>query len=100
MKKLQDSCRGQSSAEFSGCNSDHLNTPRLVADATGTTVWKWDQQEPFGADTPNEDPGSTGTSFSFPLGLSGYYRDKETGNFYAMQRDAYNSAIGGFTQPE
>jgi hypothetical protein len=25
----------------------HLNTPRLVADATGTTVWRWDQAEPF-----------------------------------------------------
>jgi len=23
---------------------DHLNTPRLIADATGTTVWRWDQQ--------------------------------------------------------
>ena len=29
-------------------HADHLNTPRLVADATGTTVWKWDTQEPFG----------------------------------------------------
>jgi hypothetical protein len=28
--------------------ADHLNTPRLVADATGTTVWRWDQQDPFG----------------------------------------------------
>ena len=26
----------------------HLNTPRLVADATGTTVWRSDQDEPFG----------------------------------------------------
>lgn len=32
---------------------DHLNTPRLIADSTGTTVWRWDQQEPFGNDMPN-----------------------------------------------
>ena len=32
--------------------------------------------------------------------VSLYYRDKETGNFYAMQRDAYSPAIGRFPQSE
>jgi RHS repeat-associated protein len=72
----------------------------LVADATGTTVWKWDQQEPFGNDTPNGDPNNTGNVFDYPGRLSGYYADKETGNFYAMQRDAYNPSIGAFPQSD
>lgn len=79
---------------------EYLNTPRLVADSAGTTVWKWDQQEPFGNDTPNGDPNSTGTAFDFPVRLSDYYADKETGNFYAQQRDAYNPAIGAFPQSD
>jgi uncharacterized protein RhaS with RHS repeats len=32
---------------------DHLNTPRLVANAAGQTVWRWDQQEPFGVNVPD-----------------------------------------------
>ncbi len=29
--------------------ADYLNTPRLVADANDTTVWRWDQPGPFGS---------------------------------------------------
>lgn len=36
----------------------------------------------------------------FPLGLSLYYRDKETGNAYAMYRDAYDPGIGRFPQSD
>ena len=25
--------------------TDHLNTPRLIANQAGTTVWRWDQGE-------------------------------------------------------
>jgi hypothetical protein len=38
--------------------------------------------------------------FEFPLMESLYYRDKETGNFYAMLRDAYNPALGSFPQAD
>ncbi len=78
---------------------DHLNTPRLVADATGTTVWKWDQQEPFGNDTPNGDPGNTGTAFDLPLRFPGQYADKETNLSYNGARD-YDSQIGGYKQSD
>jgi uncharacterized protein RhaS with RHS repeats len=54
-----------------------LNTPRLVADATGTTVWRWDQQEPFGSNPPDENPSGLGV-FDLPLRLPGQYFDKET----------------------
>src|SRR6267378_3103364 len=76
---------------------DHLNTPRLVADSTGTTVWRWDQQEPFGDSVPDENPSGLGV-FEFPQSISLYYRDKETGNLYAMRRDAYSPPIGRFPQ--
>src|SRR5688572_25682184 len=49
---------------------DHLNTPRLVADAAGTTVWRWDQQEPFGVNVPDENPSGLG-AFDLPLRLPG-----------------------------
>lgn len=78
---------------------DHLNTPRLVADTTGTTVWRWDQQEPFGADTPNGDPGNTGTTFDFPLRLPGQYFDRETNLAYNSSRD-YDAVLGRYVQSD
>jgi len=48
----------------------HLNTPRLVADATGTTVWRSDQDEPFGVNVPDENPSGLGV-FDLPLRLPG-----------------------------
>ncbi len=44
---------------------DHLNTARMIADQAGNTVWRWDNQEPFGSDLPNDDPGNTGNPFVF-----------------------------------
>ena len=63
-------------------------------------MWRWDQQEPFGNDTPNGDPNNTGNVLEFPLGFSGYYRDRETGTFYAYLRDAYDPATGRFNQSD
>src|SRR6185436_18569391 len=51
-------------------HTDHLNTPRLVADAAGTTVWRWDQQEPFGVNVPDENPSGLGV-FEFPMRFPG-----------------------------
>ncbi|HZM33812.1 MAG TPA: hypothetical protein VFC18_04890 [Burkholderiales bacterium] len=59
-----------------------MNTPRLVADATGTTVWKWDQQEPFGVNVADEDPDGKSVTFEFPLRFPGQYADKETNLHY------------------
>jgi RHS repeat-associated protein len=67
-------------------DADHLNTPRLITDATGTTVWKWDQQEPFGVNVPDENPSGLG-SFEFPMRFPGQYADKETGLVYNIARD-------------
>ncbi len=63
----------------------YLNTPRLVADATGTTVWRWDQQEPFGASPPDENPSGLG-AFEMPVAFLGTYRDRETNLLYNWHR--------------
>lgn len=73
---------------------DHLNTPRLVADAAGTTVWKWEQQEPFGNNVPDENPSGLGI-FDLPLRLPGQYFDKETNLHYNARRD-YDSSTGRY----
>src|SRR2546427_2196826 len=78
---------------------DHLNTPRLIADQNQQTVWRDGNTEPFGDSAPDDNPSGLGV-FEFPLMLSLYYRDRETGNFYAMQRDAYNPLIGRFPQSD
>jgi RHS repeat-associated protein len=78
--------------------ADHLNTPRLVANSTSTAVWKWDQQEPFGVNTPNENPSSLG-AFEFSLRFPGQYADKETNLVYNMARD-YDSAIGAYKESD
>jgi RHS repeat-associated protein len=78
---------------------DHLNTPRLVADATGTTVWRWDQQEPFGVSPPDKNPSGLGV-FDFPLRHPGQYDDPETGLFYNYFRDCYDPVLGRYCQSD
>jgi RHS repeat-associated protein len=78
---------------------DRLNTPRLIADQNQQTVWRYDNTEPFGDSALDENPSGLGV-FEFPLMLSLYYRDRETGNFYATQRDGYNPLISRFPQSD
>jgi RHS repeat-associated protein len=77
---------------------DHLNTPRLIANQAGTTVWKWDQQEPFGSTPPNDNPSGLG-AFDFPLRFPGQYFDKETNLAYNYHRD-YDPATGRYVQSD
>jgi RHS repeat-associated protein len=74
------------------CYADHLNTPRLVADSTGTTVWRWDQQEPFGDSPADENPSGLGV-FEQSLRFEGTYADRETNLLYNMNR--YRDTNGG-----
>jgi RHS repeat-associated protein len=67
-----------------------------VADATGTTVWRWDQQEPFGVNVPDENPTGLGV-FDLPLRLPGQYFDKETNLHYNYFRD-YDPSLGSYKQ--
>jgi len=77
---------------------DHLNTPRLVADSSGTTVWKWDQQEPFGNNVADENPSGLG-AFDLPLRLPGQYLDKETNLHYNYFRD-FDPSVGRYAQSD
>ncbi len=77
---------------------DHLNTPRLVANSSGTTVWRWDQQEPFGVNVPDENPSGLGM-FEVPLRYPGQYADKETNLFYNYFRD-YDAGLGRYEESD
>jgi RHS repeat-associated protein len=80
-------------------HADHLNTPRLVADATGTTVWRWDQAEPFGNNPADEDPDANSVAFDLPLRLPGQQYDKETALHYNLRRD-YDPVLGRYGQSD
>ncbi len=71
----------------------------MIADQAGNTVWRWDNQEPFGSDLPNDDPGNTGTPFVFDLRFPGQYFDRETGLAYNVFRD-YDSGIGRYIESD
>jgi len=76
-----------------------LNTPRLVADDTQKTVWKWEQQEPFGVNVANEDPDADSVTFEFNLRYPGQYFDKETNAHYNYFRD-YDPSLGRYVQSD
>ncbi len=79
--------------------ANNLNTPRLVADSVGATVWKWDSQEPYGNNSPNQDPGNTGTPFNLNLRFPGQYADAEDNLAYNNFRD-YDSSKGRYVQSD
>jgi RHS repeat-associated protein len=57
-------------------------------------VWRWDQQEPFGVNVPDENPTSLGM-FELPLRFPGQYADKETNLNYNYFGD-YNPGTGQY----
>jgi uncharacterized protein RhaS with RHS repeats len=67
---------GAPQAQLFFIHTDHLNTPRLIADSSAATVWRYDNTEPFGDSPADENPAGLG-AFEFPLRLSSYYFDKE-----------------------
>jgi len=79
--------------------SEYLNTPRLVADSSQTTVWRWDQAEPFGVNAANEDPDGNSVAFDLPLRQPGQYFDKETALHYNYFRD-YDPSLGRYVESD
>jgi RHS repeat-associated protein len=61
-------------------------------------VWRWDQQEPFGANVADENPSGLG-AFEFPLRFPGQYFDKETNLHYNYFRD-YDPGLGAYKQSD
>jgi RHS repeat-associated protein len=80
-------------------HTDHLNTPRAIADSvSGVIRWRWDG-EPFGGGTVNDNPSGTGV-FEFSLRFPGQIAIAETGLFYNYYRDGYDPAAGRYTQSD
>ena len=72
-------------------HTDHLFTPRLATDPTGTIVWSW-EGEAFGDAEPS---GSLTLNLRFP----GQYFDAESGRHYNVMRD-YDTALGRYMQSD
>jgi len=79
-------------------HTDHLNTPRLIADEQQRTVWRWDHTDPFGGNPPDENPSGLG-NFEFPLRFPGQYSDKETNLRYNYFRD-YDPSLGRYAESD
>jgi len=71
----------------------------MVQDQNANVVWRWDQQEPFGATLPNADPDGDGVAFDFPLRFPGQYFDRETNLSYNFMRD-YDPLVGRYVQSD
>lgn len=78
-------------------HTDHLGTPRSIADAHGREVWRWEPVEAFGDHSPLD--RLSGSEFEFNLRFPGQYFDKETGLFYNGFR-YYDPSLGRYIQPD
>ena len=75
--------------------ADQLNTPRVVADQTGKTIWQWSSiNNPFGEEAP-----TSATGYMFNLRFPGQYFDDETGLFYNIHR-YLDPATGRYRQSD
>ena len=79
-------------------HTDHLDTPRLLTDSTGATVWT-SHHEPFGKAHIASDPDGDGTHLAFPFRFPGQYEDEETGLHYNRYR-YYDPHIGRYLSPD
>jgi RHS repeat-associated protein len=79
-------------------HTDHLDTPRVITNATGQAVWNWDNLSAFGENAPNENPQGQG-AFTCNLRFPGQYFDQETGLHYNYFRD-YDPGIGRYVQTD
>jgi RHS repeat-associated protein len=77
---------------------DHLNTPRAIYNDQQQLVWRWDQAEPFGDSSPNENPIGLGT-FECNTRFPGQYFDKETNLGYNYFRD-FDPSLGRYVQSD
>jgi RHS repeat-associated protein len=79
-------------------HSDHLQTPTVLSNSQGTTVWSM-QHVAFGQAWINNDPDADGIAVEFNQRFPGQYYDQETGLNYNYFRD-YDPAIGRYVQSD
>ena len=78
-------------------HADHLDTPRVVVDRSGTGRWMW-LAEPFGTTAPDTNPKGLGV-FTQNLRFPGQYADQESGLIYNANRD-YDVSTGRYVQSD
>jgi RHS repeat-associated protein len=61
-------------------------------------VWRWEQQEAFGINVPDENPSGLG-AFELPLRFPGQYFDKETNLHYNYFRN-YDPSLGRYEESD
>src|SRR6266513_2064682 len=71
-------------SEQTNSYADHLDTPRVVADAAGATVWRWDHQETFGVNEADENPSAMG---AFRLTATTTGTGPRAGDDYPLHHD-------------
>jgi len=80
-------------------HADHLNTPRVIVNASNTVIWRWDNVHAFGANLPLEDPDGNGQLFEYNPRFPGQYFDKETNLHYNYFR-YYEPETGRYISPD
>lgn len=79
-------------------HTDHLGTPRSVANASQQTVWRW-RSDPFGSTLPENNPDGDANPLTLNLRFPGQYFDGETGLHYNYFRD-YDPEVGRYVQSD
>jgi RHS repeat-associated protein len=80
-------------------HTDQLGTPRMVTrPSDNQVVWRWDNTEPFGSSSPDDNPSGLG-AFAYNLRFPGQYYDAETGTNYNYFRD-YDPSIGRYVESD
>jgi len=78
----QDSCAAASYASsLFYIHTDHLGTPKMLSNASGTPVWRA-VARPFGKATVDNDVDGDGVAVEFNLRQPGQYYDRESGLYY------------------
>lgn len=99
--------------EVHAIHSDHLNTPRALANAqsqggqaAGTVVWRWrlnatsaSGSNAFGTQAADENPDGNGTSVRFDLRFPGQQFDASVGLSYNYFRD-YEPSTGRYVESD
>jgi RHS repeat-associated protein len=78
---------------------DQVDTPRMVTrPSDNQMVWRWDQADPFGSATPNQNPASLGT-FVYNKRFPGQMFDDENNLSYNYFRN-YDPTLGRYVQSD
>jgi RHS repeat-associated protein len=74
---------------------DQVDTPLVLAQPDGTTIWDWRNRDPFG----NNAPVTSSVLQQYTLRFPGQIADTETGLFYNYLRD-YDPQTGRYIQSD